>query len=725
MRDIHARFKYSEGQSPPSSPPPVAATTASADPQQDPVVSSVSEASSSDSPRAASNSLEAPSREFIQQGLRKYTREVETKRATWAEVRQRIQDDLAPYAVLKLGGFALGNIAPKLLGHVLTENRNLRTLDLGFNRITDKGATLLAKALEQNCSLESLYLSGNEIGPAGVQALAQALATNTTLKSLHLSGNNIGEDGAKDLAEGLKVNTALRSLYIGTNGIGSNGMRCLAEALRVNRSLEELTLGQNKIGSEGIKHLAATFMSGDVSLTTLEIGKNGIDREGALALAKALAAQPNSLQNLYFDNNPIGDTGASAFGALLAKNGVLRVLDLSYTQMSLLGLRDLSMGLSYSTSLLCLLIDGHDWASTKYMKQTNGLQGMSLSAKGANHYAASCLLAAINANVKSVLFKLAGVDLSLVVNPLPPVSSEGGSTSPSRSSQAANPVVHVDGRGAPTTPGAPGYSDTLSQNERVLKYIQEHRPVLNPNKRKSETSTTSSAAATATTDASEAPPSDTQFAKYQRVQSQGNSTVTRVGSSGGSSTSLAAAGLAATVICDAPLAPSRPRPSPLSTSGSRCSLGSSFPSSAHSRLSLKSPRYETTMEVHVRKVVADLAKLPFNADEYANLQSYYLGGCTSPKDHAINYSNNSAGEEKLDASIPPPSCPACLSSRLARFRRTMVRSPALGHFKREILTLVWLVVLKNEARRAPRCRRERVGTAAPIALSDWRISKRR
>lgn len=684
MRDIHARFKYSEGQSPPPSPPPVAATAtgttaAAADPQQqDPGISSSISEASSDSPRAAaSNSLEAPSREFIQHHLRKYTREVETKRATWAEVRQRIQDDLAPYAVLKLGGFALGNLAPKLLGHVLTENRNLRTLDLGFNRITDKGATLLAKALEQNCSLESLYLSGNEIGPAGVQALAQALATNTTLKSLHLSGNNIGEDGAKDLAEGLKINTSLRSLYIGTNGIGSNGMRCLAEALRVNRTLEELTLGQNKIGSEGIKHLAATFMSGDVSLTTLEIGKNGIDREGALALAKALAAQPNSLQNLYFDNNPIGDTGASAFGALLAKNGVLRVLDLSYTQMSLLGLRDLSMGLSYSTSLLCLLVDGHDWASTKYMKQTNGLQGMSLSAKGANHYAASCLLAAINANVKSVLFKLAGVDLSLVVNPLPPVSAEGGSISPSgsaSSSQAANPVVHVDGRAAPTTPGAPGYSDTLSQNERVLKYIQEHRPVLNPNKRKSETSSAGSAAAAATADVSEIPPSDTQFAKYQRVQSQGNSTVTRVGSSGGSSTSLAAAGLAATVICDAPLAPSsttRPRPPPLSTSGSRGSLGPPFPTSAHSRLSLKSPRYETTMEVHVRKVIADLAKLPFNADEYSNLQSYYLGGCTSPQEHANN-NNAESGEEKLDPSVSPPSCPACLSSRLARFRRTMV-----------------------------------------------------
>lgn len=77
------------------------------------------------------------------------------------------------------------------------------------------------------------------------------------------------------------------------------------------------------------------------------------------------------------------------------------------------------------------------------------------------------------------------------------------------------------------------------------------------------------------------------------------------------------------------------------------------------------------MEVQVRKVIADLAKLPFNADEYANLQSYYLGGCTSPQEHANN-NNVESGEEKLDPSVSPPSCPACLSSRLARFRRTMV-----------------------------------------------------
>ncbi|TMW57916.1 hypothetical protein Poli38472_013390 [Pythium oligandrum] len=671
MRDICARFKYSEQDEAMTStavatPTNASATrasaldTAQAAASQEPALplenaAVEAKAESPDEPSTPRTPLplptptpvDCPPRELIHKSLRRYHRDMESGSADLATVEKRIQDDLAPYSVLKLGGFSLGNVAPKLLGAVLINSDKLRTLDLGFNRITDRGATILAQALEQNASLESLYLSGNDIGATGAAAIATALTKNHTLQSLHLSGNNIGEDGAKELAEGLKRNTGLRSLYIGTNGIGSKGMQCLAEALQVNRTLEELTLGQNKVGSEGLKHLATAFAAGNVRLTTLEIGKNGIESDGVLALAKALCAASNRLQNLYVDNNPIGDVGASAFGALLAKNAVLRVLDLSYTQMSLLGLRELSMGLSYSSSLLCLLLDGHDWASTQYMKKTNGLTGMSLSAKGANNFAASCIIGAINTNAKSVLFKLTGVDLTLVLGSLPLSASE-------RDALVSQLYRASDPNGGPRRP-----IDLLARNERVLKFLQTQRLNIANHKRKSVESDERRQQEDKETAEPQAQRQRTTAAPYQQlsVRTDAQSTQPVTPSPPGAAAFSHPSG-----IPTRPGIVRHPLPRPPS-------------SSAEKRLSIKSPRYESTMEVQVRKVITDLAKLPFNGDEYASLQTYYLGGCTSPKVHEARENfeeNNTVREPAPEKATEQVPCPACRSSRLARYPRTMV-----------------------------------------------------
>ncbi|OWZ09380.1 hypothetical protein PHMEG_00017925 [Phytophthora megakarya] len=337
MRDVSARFKYSEREF-----HKAARRSSSDDSENKPPLATANAAQGVNEEPVQPDSC--PSRELIHSHIRRYYRDVDTKATTdWEVVSARIRRDLAPYTVLKLGGFSLGDACTRLLSDVLAHGASkLRTLDLGFNRLTDQGATQLAEALETNASLESLYLSGNEIGPAGARALAQVLIKNTHLHSLHLSGNNIGEEGARFLADGVAGNTALRALYLGTNGIGTAGMQSLATALTQNNSLEELTLGQNKVGSEGVRHLASAFATGHVALSTLELGKNGVDQEGAIALARSLCGV-NRLQNLYMDHNPLGDVGASAFGALLAQNTELRVLDLSYTQMSLLGLRELSV----------------------------------------------------------------------------------------------------------------------------------------------------------------------------------------------------------------------------------------------------------------------------------------------------------------------------------------------------------------------------------------------
>ncbi|KDO29341.1 hypothetical protein SPRG_05877 [Saprolegnia parasitica CBS 223.65] len=169
-------------------------------------------------------------------------------------------------------------------------------------------------------------------------------------------------------------------------------------------------LGQNHVRAAGLKHLVAAFMTSRVSLTTLEIGLNEIDSAGALALAEALHISDNTLENLYMDNNPIGDVGASALGVCIANSSTLRVVDLSYCNLSLLGLRDVSLGLRKSTSLMGLLVEGHDWSSTKYMVRPPP-NITALSKADALQYAAKCIITAMHMNPALPLCKLTGINL--------------------------------------------------------------------------------------------------------------------------------------------------------------------------------------------------------------------------------------------------------------------------------------------------------------------------
>ncbi|CAF1450791.1 unnamed protein product, partial [Didymodactylos carnosus] len=83
-------------------------------------------------------------------------------------------------------------------------NNTLTKLDLGVNRISEKGGEALAEALKVNNTLTQLDLGYNEITDRGGEALAEALKVNNTLTKLDLGVNRISEKGGEALAEALK-----------------------------------------------------------------------------------------------------------------------------------------------------------------------------------------------------------------------------------------------------------------------------------------------------------------------------------------------------------------------------------------------------------------------------------------------------------------------------------------------------------------------------------------
>ena len=72
----------------------------------------------------------------------------------------------------------------------------LEELDIGWNDLSDVGATLVAEALLPHAStLRSVRLAHNHIGDSGAMALASALVTHMKLMTLDLSANSVSAKG--------------------------------------------------------------------------------------------------------------------------------------------------------------------------------------------------------------------------------------------------------------------------------------------------------------------------------------------------------------------------------------------------------------------------------------------------------------------------------------------------------------------------------------------------
>ncbi|CAM9363404.1 unnamed protein product [Pylaiella littoralis] len=127
---------------------------------------------------------------------------------------------------------------------MLSTNRTLTNLNLGWNSLRMESAVTVAQSLRHNHTLQTLGLAYNSFSGYASQILAVSLFENDTLTSLDLSYNSVTPSAALVLAFALKVNTTVKFVELEGNRIGHNGGEALVTAMRVSQG--NLIVSMNK-----------------------------------------------------------------------------------------------------------------------------------------------------------------------------------------------------------------------------------------------------------------------------------------------------------------------------------------------------------------------------------------------------------------------------------------------------------------------------------------------
>ena len=146
----------------------------------------------------------------------------------------------------------------------------------------------LVHALKSVEGILYFELSGNNLQSLGCIEIAKLLPGNEhnqgfcELKTLNLGWNNITDEGVKHLSTALKhTNCKLNSLALWRNNITDESVKHLSTALtHTNCKLNCLDLEENNITDEGVNHLSTALTHTKCKLDHLNLRKNGITQKG-------------------------------------------------------------------------------------------------------------------------------------------------------------------------------------------------------------------------------------------------------------------------------------------------------------------------------------------------------------------------------------------------------------------------------------------------------------
>ncbi|VEU37453.1 unnamed protein product [Pseudo-nitzschia multistriata] len=299
-----------------------------------------------------------------------------------------------PISVVNLSYTYMGNSSVDLFCEVIgMDNSHLRTIDVSFCGLGDRGIQALSRALARRkrksiMPLRGIILSGNYISEKIASELGRALSPDAYegtssidayynkefgLQVLHL-GLALQEPLAiKGLLQGLGPLCPIKELSLTSNKIGIDGVECIISFLEgkdlewntkfpdkthglVMPFLVRLDFSNNKIGNEGLKKLTKILPKRQ-NLEELRLSNNGIAHSGIEEMMNKLLHR--NLVSLTLDKNGIGDQGCQLIAASLLSMKCLSRLNLSFNQIGSRGVNSLMRSLVACDTITYLGLSGN------------------------------------------------------------------------------------------------------------------------------------------------------------------------------------------------------------------------------------------------------------------------------------------------------------------------------------------------------------------------------
>ncbi|EJK62024.1 hypothetical protein THAOC_17383, partial [Thalassiosira oceanica] len=185
------------------------------------------------------------------------------------------------------------------LRDVFPQMATIRELVLTGNSLDDDCTRLLAQGLSDCKQIQSLFLSENRISDNGLEVLVQSLPTS--VDALYLARNDI------TLARHVQL-LIFRVLSIWGNPLCAGGTGVIAASLaNPECRLEDLDLSQSNIGDEGTATLAEG-MRNNQRLTVMSLENNDITERGWNAFSTILC-DASSIDDTYNSNHTLQSLG--------------------------------------------------------------------------------------------------------------------------------------------------------------------------------------------------------------------------------------------------------------------------------------------------------------------------------------------------------------------------------------------------------------------------------
>ncbi|MEU9062327.1 gala protein [Streptomyces sp. NPDC048430] len=160
------------------------------------------------------------------------------------------------------------------------------------------------------------------LGASGAARVMPALARSPHAAHVLLGTNSLGDEGARSVADALRLDGhGLRTVYLGCNRIEAEGAAALAGALGPDSTVRALWLKRNPLGDAGVRALAPMLARNTV-LRTLDLVNSGITAAALEVLLDVLRTREQPLERLFLGGNGLGAESAPLLAALIREAGV-------------------------------------------------------------------------------------------------------------------------------------------------------------------------------------------------------------------------------------------------------------------------------------------------------------------------------------------------------------------------------------------------------------------